>query len=483
MTVPSLTITQLDNALGVLPPTAGRILAIVGASSTGTANVPAAFARVRDVVAAFGTGPLVEAAAHAIEKYGRPVLCVRTGQTTDGAASAVTFVGTGTSAVTADVVTTEPLDDYEVKFLVTLGGTIGTGPISFKYSLDGGRTMSATKSLGTANTYTIPESGVTIDFAAGTLVTGDVATFRTTAPAGNAAEVGAALDALKLTATDWGMVEIVGAIDATLFDAIETKIASIVASGKDVCWIGSARIPGIGESDATYQASIGGVFASKTSTYGALTAGAVEMTSSVSARRYLRPVSMIVAPRENSFSEEINSADIKLGPIGGISIVDSLGNPRHHDEAKSPGLDDARFYVLRTWERRAGVFVNRPRLLCPTGSDFQLLAHRRVMNLALQVLRSYFEERLNSPILVDRTSGFILESEALAIEAGANARLAAVLLSKPKASDAHCVVARNENLLSTKNLSADARVVPLAYAESVSLGVGFTNPALNVVAV
>ncbi len=139
--------------------------------------------------------------------------------------------------------------------------------------------------------------------------------------------------------------------------------------------------------------------------------------------------------------------------------------------------------MLRTWERRAGVFVNRPRLFCPTGSDFQLLPHRRVMNIALQILRSYFEERLNSPILVDRTSGFILESEALAIEAGANARLSAALLSKPKASDAYCVVARNENLLSTKNLSADARVVPLAYAESVSLSVGFSNPALNVVAV
>lgn len=484
MTIPSVTITQQDNALGVLPPSAGRILAIVGASSAGPLTTPAAFGRVRDVTATFGAGPLVEAAAHAIERYGRPVLLVRTGTTVDGAASAVDDDAvTGTSVITADVVATEPLDDYEVVFRVVAGGTIGTAGITFKWSLDGGRTMSATTALGTANTFTIPGSGVTLDFAAGTLVAGDEATFRTTAPQWNASELGAALDALKVTATDWGLVEIVGAIDATAFDTIETKIASIVASGKDVAWIGSARVPGIGESDATYQAAIAAVFASKASTYGVLTAGAHEMTSSVSARRYMRPVSFTAAPRENSLSEEQNSADIKLGPILGVSIVDELGNPKHHDEAKSPGLDDARFYVLRTWERRAGVFVNRPRLFSPAGSDFQLLVHRRVMNIALTVLRAYFEERLNSPILVDRTSGFILESEALAIESGANGRLAAALLAKPKASDAYCVVARNENLLSTRNLSADARVVPLAYAESVTLSVGFSNPALSVVAV
>lgn len=484
MTTPSVTITQLDNALGVLPASAGRVLAIVGASSSGTANVPAAYARVRDLVTDFGVGPLVEAAAHAIEKYGRPVLVCKTGATVAGAALTVDDDGvTGTSAVTADDTTTEPYDDYEVYFEVVAGGTIGVAGITFKYSLDGGRTMSATTALGTANTYTIPSSGVTIDFGAGTLVAGDYASFRTTAPQWNSSELGAALDALKVTATDWAIVEVVGALDATTFDTLETKIASIYASGKDVAWIGSARIPNLGEADATYQSSLTGVFSSKSSTYGALTAGAVEMTSSVSARRYLRPVSFVVAPRENSLSEEVNSADIKLGPIGGISIVDDLGNPKHHDEAKSPGLDDARFYALRTWERRSGVFVNRPRLFCPTGSDFQLLTHRRVMNIALQVLRSYFEERLNSPIRVDRTTGFILESEALAIEAGANARLSAALLSKPKASDAYCVVARNENILSTRNLSADARVVPLAYAESVALTVGFSNPALSVVGV
>jgi hypothetical protein len=71
----------------------------------------------------------------------------------------------------------------------------------------------------------------------------------------------------------------------------------------------------------------------------------------------------------------------------------------------------------------------------------------------------------------------------LEIEAGANAALAGALLAKPKASAARFVLSRNDNLLSTKTFTFDARAVPLAYPEVFTGGVGFENPALNVVAV
>lgn len=483
MTVPTVNLTQIDGALGVLPASAGRPLAIVGTSSTGPIDTPATFARVRDVVATFGVGELVESAAHAIERHGRPVVVVRTGETTSGDYGAIDETDVAGTAVITETGSTEPLDSYEAVVRIITGGTTGVAGITYQTSLDGGRTWSATTALGTALVFPIAGSGVSFTSdTAKTLLAGDSWSCRTSSPKWAASELGSALDALKVTAINWGLVEIVGAVDPSAFDAIELKIASMVAGGKDVAWIGSVRLPDAGESEATYQASVATAFSTKASIYGALTAGAVEMTSSVSARRYVRPVSFVVAPRENSFSEEVNSADITLGPITGVSIRDDLGNPKHHDEAIHGGLDDSRFLVLRSWERRPGVFVNRPRLLSPAGSDFQLLAHRRVMNLAMNILRSYFEERLNRAIAVDRVTGFIKESVAQEIEAGANARLAAALLSKPKASDAYCVVARNENLLSTKTLSADARVVPLAYAERIELSVGFQNPALNVVA-
>jgi hypothetical protein len=480
MTQPSVIITELDVALGVLPPSAGRLFALCGVSSAGTVNAPATYARVKDVIAAFGAGPLVEAACHFIERYGRPVVLVRTGQTVAGAVSAVTSVATGTSVVAVQASPT-PNDDYEFLLKFVVGGTRGTAGATYQMSLDGGRNFGAVTALGTAVIITIPGAGgVVLTLAAGTFVAGDFHSARSTAPNWNSSEIGAALDALGASAVSWELVEIVGPIDATSFDTIDTKIAGLFAAGKYHGWVGNVRVPTIGESEAAYLTSVSAVFASKSTVLGALCAGACKLTSSVSGRKYKRPISFVAAAREASVSEEIDTADVNLGTLVGVSIRDDNGNADEHDESINPGLDDADFYVLRTWDGLSGVYVNRPRLFSPPTSDFQLVPHRRVINLTHAALRLYFIKRLNKPVLVNKSTGFILETEALEIEAGATATMRSVLLAKPKASAVSFVLSRTDNVLSTKTLTGDARVTPLAYPEQINLSVGFFNPALQV---
>lgn len=487
MTQPSVVITELDGALGVLPPSAGKLFAIVGVASAGPQNVPSTFAKVKDVVANFEAGPAVEAAAHYIERYGRPVVIVRTGQTVAGsypAADAVVFDGDGTSVVTVDDQNTEPNDDYEVYFEVGAGGTIGVAGIRLRWSLDGGRTMSPLTDLGVASEFEIPGSGgVTVLFAAGTLVAGDSWSFVTRAPCWNAAELTTALTALRNTALAWELVHVVGPVDGDAFDAIELAIAGMAQAGKYQAWVGNTRMPNVGETEAQYLTAMSTALSAKATKYGSLYSGAQKLTSSVSGRKYRRPVSFVTAAREASVSEEINIADVNLGPLVGASIRDVNGNPDEHDESVNPGLDDARFAVLRTWDGIAGVYVNRPRLFSPEGSDFQLMPHRRVLNLAHGALRLYFIRRLNKPILVDKATGFILEEEALEIEAGALAVMRATLMAKPKASGVLFTLSRTDNLLSTKTLTGQARVIPLAYPEFINLDLGFFNPALQVQAV
>ena len=84
MALPQVTITELDGALGVLPPSAGRLLAIVGPATKGPLNQPATFARSTQLISTFGEGPLVEAAALAITRYQKPVAVVRTAASTAG---------------------------------------------------------------------------------------------------------------------------------------------------------------------------------------------------------------------------------------------------------------------------------------------------------------------------------------------------------------------------------------------------------------
>lgn len=484
MTQPAVTINELDGALGILPATSGRLMAFVGVSSTGPLDTPATFARTTDVVANFGEGPMVEAACYEIEKYGRPVIIVRTGSTNAGAfpdTVNTVFTGTGTSVITVDDAGTDPGDDLEFVFKVVAGGTIGVAGITFQWSLDGGRTFSPLTDLGVAATFVFPTSGgAAIDFAAGTLVAGDSATFRGDAPLWNTTEIGSALDALIASSVSWEIAQIVGAVDGTSFDIIDPKFSGALANGKARSWIGHFRMPDLAETEAAYLAAAVAALGSKATVFGSIAAGAAKTASSVSGRIYRRPVSFCYAAREASVSEEVNTADVNLGTIPGVSIRDANGNPDEHDESLNPGLDDARFVTLRTWEGIQGVYINRPLIFSAAGSDFDLHTKRRVINIAHGVLRPYFIRRLNRPIQVDATSGFILEEEALEIEAGARAALRSALLAKPKASAVEVTVSRTDNLLSTKTLNASARIVPLAYPEFIEIELGFLNPALQV---
>lgn len=482
MTVPAVNITELDGSLGVLPTSAGRLFALIGTATSGPVNTPATFARVKDIVSTFGAGPLVEAAAEYIAKYSKPVLMIRSGNTTTGTVSAVTFVGTGTSVVTVSGTPT-PSDDFEFYVKVIVGGTRGTTGITYQYSLDGGRTFSATQALGTATAITIPGAGgVIFALAAGTLVAGDYFTARSVAQQWNNSDLTASLAALQTSAVNWEILHPVGPLDATSAALVDAAMQSMFSAGKYHSWVGNTRVPTIGETEAAYLTAMTAISAAYTTVYGSLYAGGIKLSSSVSGRKYKRPVAFMTAAREASVSEEINIADPNQSPFTGVAIKDVNGNPDEHDEAINPGLDDLGFATLRTWDG-TGVYVNRPRIMSPAGSDFQLQPHRRVLNLAHAALRAYFIRRLNKPIIVSKTTGFILESEALEIESGALSALTSVLLAKPKASAVLFSLSRTDNLLSTKTLNGDGRVIPLAYPEAVNLNVGFYNPALQLQAV
>lgn len=480
MAQPSVVINELDGALGVLP-SGQRYLAVIGTSDAGTADLPAAYSRTTGALSDYGTGPLTEEAGYAIRTTGRPVILVKAATAAAGSVSAPTFVGTGDTP-TIDVANDEPNYDYEFWFQITKGGQYGTAGIEFQWSLDGGRTKSAVTALGTAASFVFPGSGgMAIDFDTVTpddAVVGDTLTFRGFAPAFDSAGLTAALTALKNSALAWDIVQIAGPIDATLFDAIETVMAGM----PEKAWIGSVRYADLAESAATYDSAQSAAFATKATVKGALAAGGCLITSGVSSRKYRARPSMAVGPLLSTVEEHIDVADVNLGSLPGVALRDVNGNlvTGLHDESVNPGLDDARFLTLRTWEDIGGVYVNNPRILSAVGSDFKYMQHRRLINTAKRALRVYFTRRTSVPVLVNATSGFILASEAAAIDAGANAILAAALTSLGKVSAASFTLNRMDNILSTETLAGQAAITPLGYPKTFTIDIGFVNPALQV---
>jgi Protein of unknown function (DUF2586) len=166
--LPDVSITELQNALGIIPATANDICVVVGCSSKGPLNTPAAYATVAGLVADFGEGPGVDDAALILNgsesaNGGTPIIFMRVPSSTPGSLGVIDVsLVTGTAVASGTGV---PLNAYEGYFEVVTGGTIGTAGITFIWSLDNKRTFSAITSLGVADTFTFPGSGFGLLFS------------------------------------------------------------------------------------------------------------------------------------------------------------------------------------------------------------------------------------------------------------------------------------------------------------------------------
>lgn len=480
MPLPGVNVNESDNKLGVIAAAGGKLLAIVGPAADGPFNTPATYSRGTDVAATFKSGPLVEAAAYCIEQYGLQVVLVRSAATNPPAVSVVQSVATGTAVISVEE--DEPTDDAKIALEFLTGGTIGQAGITYRVSYDGGKNWSARMNLGTDDEIEFPDAGdLGVAFAAGTVVAGDLHTFTATGPTWSGADLQAALAPLGITQLQWEIVLLVGgAIDADNFDTADA--VRNFRNGKHT-WISAPRIPNAGETEAAYRTALEPLRAAKASKHTSLYAGAVRLTSSVNGRVQRRPLAWAAGARQAAVSEEVNIALDALGPLPGVSIRDANGAPIEHDEAVFPGLDDLGFGTATSIPRKQGTYITLPRTFAPTGSDFEIFPNRRVMNLVHEVLEDYLRTVLHRPILVSRKTGRILSTEAIAITAEADARLAAAVLSKPKASGAFFVLSRTDNLLSLPKLTCGAKVLPLAYPRWIDLDLSFENPALQIQAV
>ncbi len=211
-------ISILDNGAGVVVVPQSSVAVVIGCSSAGTAAQVVASRDPNSLKTAVGSGPAVDLAALLIS-VGGTVLFMKAAQAVAGFVGAVTAFATGTSVVT---VTGNPFDSYLVKFKVVNGGTIATTGITFQVSLDAGRTYGPVIALGTAVTYALTGTGITLAFAAGTTVAGESVTFQCTEPVTSTTNVQACLVALEASpyaVTGWGALIIAGGLSSVQTDS------------------------------------------------------------------------------------------------------------------------------------------------------------------------------------------------------------------------------------------------------------------------
>jgi len=494
MTLPNVNVAIQDGGLGGVSAQESNVVVVIGLSSEGTDfEVSPTYTRKQTLVDDKGYGQGVEAAAFYIDA-GIPTIFVKITEDSPGSCGGVTHAGTGAS--TLDLSGVEPFDDGEwiVEWLES--GTIGTDTPRFHYSRDGGISFSSTLRMGTPGTYEVPGTNVTFTFSVGTVVKGDTYSFAATGPTWTGTDLTACFDALKARPQlSWRLIHVVGTMSAADAGTVDTAVQSWptdpvfrYVGARVVC---DAR--GFdGDTEADWMAALITDFGTFSSVDGrvAVGAGPTRIASAISGYRILRCASWHAVKK---FMLRTIHTDIsELVPITGLTDITGFTTV-YHDEQVLQGLDEARFITIRSVPGRTGYFITNPNTMAIEGSDFSLMQYGFVGDVGAATYRDFFLTALNQPVRVDN-DGHILEKDAQALEAGANAAVRSALVSPGHVSPSTMTqkfagsipgptsVARDDNILSTKTLTVNGFIIPLGYTKFINVTFGFRNPVIAIAA-
>lgn len=478
--LPSTQINKVDGQTGVAKPAPTGILGIAAAAAAGVYTA-GAFARQDALVSEYTRGHLCEFGAFVLAQTQKPVVAVRVDPSTDGDYSAFTTTSAGTSAITEGA--TEPCDSFSVLVDFPTGGTIGSAGIKYRYSINGGETYSKAQALGTANTITIPNTGVSLALGAGTVLSTTKVAFTTTAPKITNADVPTLLEAFRVTSSPYEAILIDMEADASTVGTCDLWIKAQNKRGKfpTIVLTAVARDP-LTQTEAQYNDALAAIFDAAASTDVLVCADLGDVTSVIRGFQMARPVGLPVAARGMSIRLGVDPAYVALGQLSGVRITDGRNNPKYHDENIFPGLDDNRFTTLRRIDGFEGVYITNAKLLSASGSDFVFWQHARTLNRGCEITYQILTKQLSKGIPKAPKPGpngerYIDEGAAQQLEGLVNAQLYLELVKPGEVDDMKLTLARTDDIRSNAGAKIRARLesVALAYAKEFDIDAGFVT--------
>lgn len=483
-----------DNGLGSAVPGGGGVLVVAGISSSGAAAVAMSTASPSAITTTYGYGPGPQLAANIIENTGNPVIFVKVATAAVGTNTSVyaTVPGGSLSVVT---LTGTPFDTYYGKVTCLTGGTVGVAGIVLAVSLDAGRTTLVTVQLGTATTYAIANTGLTLNFTSTTMVAGDSWSWISTEPLWSDSGVQSALASLLATANPFQDIMIPGgsatsgagaagavAGDVSAIDGYMTNLfnnrryARCLLQARDAIWGGTST-----ESEATWINSIETAFVSASSLRVGVCAGNYNFISAIDQSQYRRGLLWGAAVRDSSVAIQVDLGRVSDGALSEMVLPTSPDGYIYHDESVNPGLDANRFTSAWSIISLPGLYIKNPYLMAPPGSDFSLLEHGHVIDAASLAAYLFFVKRLSSSVRVNPTTGYILQQDANTLQQGATSYINNALGNA--VSNVAVIVSTTDNILSTSTLTVTVQITPLAYLKTINITIEFVNPALQPVQV
>lgn len=467
----SVDIEILDGGLGLAAPDSDGILAFIATAETGVDNEVAVFTAGDQAETKYGEGHLTDAIRRAFAKGASIVRGIKADGDVAGSIGAVVpdggNTGNGTLATTGS-----PLNDYE--FVVEIIEEGDNGTATFKFSLDGGDTFSEeiTVPAGAPGLFVVPNTGVTLQFTDGASPSwgaGDLITFIATGATASASSLGDAIDALKNSGVLFEGIYVAQETDSATAAAMDIKAEELLAA-KDYIYILVEGIkPTAGQTADQYKASIDTEYSGYVSTS--------------------KRVGIILARAEftnpgNNRVQEDNAGAFIAGRIASIPVNRQAGRvidgalltgdlkPSDINQGHINDLDDAGFTTLRTYPKRAGLYVTHGLLMAGPTSDYKFLANRRVMDKACRDVFQAALDQLQTDIPANELA---IQALVPVLEVPLK-RMASA--ARGEITSGSVVIPPGQDVLGTQELAVKIRIVSRAFIDTFKIEIGFSNPAL-----
>lgn len=487
--IPQVGFTFPNRNLGQTPPSPGNIIAIIGACTRPdlALNEPRTLGGSADnVVSQAGYGPVGDLAANLVQ--GGATVVVVPADYTPATPSAVTKVGAGTSVMTVEG---SPFDRYmKVIVTVTRGGTIATGaPPRIQISIDNDNSRTGNVNVLTAGgaiATIAPTTGLTLKFAAGTLVEGNTYSFTVGAPTVVAADVVTALIALRQSTEAYSMLYICGAFDRADVATIVATVATFPPKKRFVR-VFLETVDGITGSEATWMSDLASDFEGYSSDLNVIAAGYEPVRSVVLGSLMWRSIGWGAAVRASlvAISRDLGArADGPQCAFGteatGGPVITKTGVALPtgyfiHDEALVPGLNADQFMTIMSEVGLDGYYITNPNIMSGPLSDYNLLQFGRISDEVARLTNITFTQYLSGDVLLD-ASGLVLDKEAAKWEQGNNTALQP-LVTNQNVSSLGTVVGRTANIINNEPIPVDARWQPKGYPKVFTVRVAMTRTA------
>ena len=368
---------------------------------------------------------------------------------------------------------------------VTAAASLTALTAAIQVSLDDGRSWGAPVGIPTNGAYVIPNTGVTVTFAAGTFVVGDMWFLKTAPPKFDASSLTDALGALASIAGNYEFAHLAGDIDRTHAAAVVTWGTARAAAGEYVFAVGGVRDQATGEGRTTWMTAIGGAtpgfsgfdgmqFLDAHASHGFL-ASALYPGS-----YFRRNGAALLSARLASISVDEHPGRVKSGPIAGLMPTTDAPTVVQ-DGLDMPTLDSYRFSVMQSvrGQPRGRYFFTSRTMAGPT-SDFGEVQRIRVMCVAATAALAEMSTQIGSdPEVKGDGSGQLTEGEASAIDAEVSAAIRRAVVDAPHnfATRASAHIDRTVDVLSTGELKAAISIVPKGSVNAVTTTITYARSA------